>query len=309
MVAGFSHLTFPPDVPATAATPAGAPPRRRDLPAVDVVVDRFTLNTHDLGRVEVVAARADANWRIDKLSVSNEDGALTGKGSWRTGTEPLTSLSLDLDAPHPGRLLRRLGYGDVLRGGHVRMQAALTWAGDITSIHYPSLSGDIQMQAEDGRFVQLDPGVGKLLSVMSLQALPRRLTLDFRDVFSSGFQFERVRSAAHVDQGIMTLKDFEMSGSSAEVEMTGRVDLVRETQALNVRVVPQIGDTASTALLFVNPFLFFPAAIAQRILKDPLGHIFAFNYSVTGSWDDPKIERTAVNARPLAPEPQNPVSQ
>jgi uncharacterized protein YhdP len=104
----------------------------------------------------------------------------------------------------------------------------------------------------------------------------------------------------------MTLKDFEMRGSAAEVGMTGQVDLAKETQALRVRVVPQIGDTASTALLFVNPFLFFPAAIAQRILKDPLGHIFAFNYSVTGSWADPKIERTRVDAQPKdeAPGPE-----
>src|SRR5690606_13013521 len=96
-------------------------------------------------------------------------------------------------------------------------------------------------------------------------------------------------------------KAFEMRGSAARVTMTGQVDLVKETQALQVRVVPQLGDTASTALLFVNPFLYFPAALAQRILKDPLGHIFAFDYAVSGSWTDPKIERTGVNAEPVKP--------
>jgi uncharacterized protein YhdP len=182
------------------------------------------------------------------------------------------------------------------------MQAALSWAGDPIAIDYPSLSGDLQLQAEDGRFVEIDPGIGKLLSVMSLQALPRRLTLDFRDVFSKGFAFERIHAAAHVEKGVMTLRDFDMRGSAADVDMKGKVDLVHETQALNVRVVPQLGDTASTALLFVNPFLFFPAAIAQRILKDPLGHIFAFNYNVTGSWADPKVERTRIDAQQV-PEP------
>jgi uncharacterized protein (TIGR02099 family) len=299
VVARLAHLTVPADVPGTPAAPGEGASAPRELPAVDLVAERFKVNDIELGRVEIAAVREGPNWRIDKLGVANPDGTLTGKGLWRTGAASQTSLSLDLDAPQPGRLLRRLGYPDLLRGGHVRMQASLSWAGDPVTIDYPTLSGDIELQADDGRFVEIDPGLGKLLSIMSLQQLPRRLTLDFRDVFSKGFQFDRIRSAAHIERGVMTLKEFDMRGAAAEVDMTGQVDLVNETQALSVRVIPQLGDTASTALLFVNPFLFFPAAIAQRILKDPLGHIFAFNYSVTGSWVDPKMERTRVEAQPL----------
>ncbi|HYD57396.1 MAG TPA: YhdP family protein [Burkholderiales bacterium] len=309
VVARLAHLTLPgaPEAAkggaATTDAPRGA--RLDQLPAIDLIAERFTLKDKQLGRVELLAVREAANWRINKLSVVNPDATLTGSGLWRAGAVPHTQLQLDLDAPQPGRLLRRLGYADLLRGGHAKMQASLSWDGDPTGIDYPTLSGDIQLQADDGRFVEVDPGVGKLLSIMSLQMLPRRLTLDFRDVFSKGFQYDRIRSSAHVEKGVLTLKDFNMRGSAADVTMTGQVDLAKETQALNVRVVPQLGDTASTALLFVNPFLYFPAALAQRILKDPLGHIFAFNYAVSGSWTDPKIERTSVNAQPvkeLAPQ-------
>jgi uncharacterized protein YhdP len=31
--------------------------------------------------------------------------------------------------------------------------------------------------------------------------------------------------------------------------------------------------------------------VAQRLLKDPLGQAFAFEYSVTGTWADPKVEK------------------
>jgi uncharacterized protein YhdP len=118
-------------------------------------------------------------------------------------------------------------------------------------------------------------------------------------VFSKGFQFDRIAAAASVERGVMTLKDFKMSGSAADVEMAGEVDLAKETQNLQVRVVPSLGDSASTVLAFVNPLLIFPAALAQRILKDPLGHIFAFNYTVTGSWADPKVAKKGIEARPL----------
>ena len=90
----------------------------------------------------------------------------------------------------------------------------------------------------------------------------------------------------------------EATRTDAERLLLAReVDLAKETQSLRVRVIPSLGDPASAALVFLNPLLIFPAAIAQKILKDPLGHIFAFNYSVTGTWADPKVAKRAVEAR------------
>jgi uncharacterized protein YhdP len=137
---------------------------------------------------------------------------------------------------------------------------------------------------------------------MSLEALPKRLSLDFRDVFSKGFQFDRIASDATVDSGVMALKEFKMRGSAAQVDMTGDVNLAKETQNLRVRVVPSLADTASTAVLLVNPWFALPAVIAQRILKDPLGHIFAFDYSITGTWDDPKVAKLGVEAKAIENE-------
>src|SRR3970040_1777408 len=125
---------------------------------------------------------------------------------------------------------------------------------------------------------------------MSLQSLPRRMAFDFRDVFSRGFGFEHISSSGQLAGGVMAVEDFRMRGSSAGVSMTGKVDLARETQDLRVRVIPSLGDSASTVIALVNPLLAIPAAIAQKILKDPLGHIFAFDYAVTGTWTDPKVE-------------------
>jgi uncharacterized protein YhdP len=185
------------------------------------------------------------------------------------------------------------------------MQAQVSWNGDPNAIDYPTLSGDVQLQAEEGQFLKIDPGLGKLISLMSLQSIPRRLTFDFRDLFEKGFAFDKIRSAGHIDNGVMTLKDFNMNGPSATVEMSGRVDLAKETQSLKLRVIPSLGDTAAVALIFLNPLLIFPAAIAQRILKDPLGHIFAFNYSVSGSWSEPEVAKGVIEAQPVQPQ-QNP---
>jgi uncharacterized protein YhdP len=171
------------------------------------------------------------------------------------------------------------------------------------AIDYPSLSGIVQLHAENGRFLELDPGAGKLISLMSLQMLPRRITLDFRDVFSDGFEWSSIEATARIAQGTLATQDFRMSGSGAEVAMQGRVDLARETQDLRVRVVPALDSTASTAAaLMVNPVVGLTTFLAQKLLQNPLGQMFAFQYAISGGWADPKVEKIG----PVAVEPAKP---
>ena len=127
--------------------------------------------------------------------------------------------------------------------------------------------------------------------------LPRRITLDFRDVFSKGFQFDRISSTLRIHDGVMTTDDFKMHGAAADVSMSGNTDLAHETQDLTVRVVPGLGDSASTVIGIVNPLAGVASAIVQRLLKNPLGQIFSYDYKITGTWNDPKVEKL----RPPAP--------
>jgi len=300
LVARLARFAVPEEYPGAARGVDAT--RARDLPSLDIAADQFSYRGKQFGRVEIVAQHAPGGWRIDRVAMVNPDGSISGRGVWQTVPPVRTSLQLTLEAGHAGELLARFGYPKLVKGGKAHMEASAEWAGEPMTIDYPTLTGHVKLDATDGQFQEIEPGLGKLISLMSLQALPRRLTLDFRDVFSKGFQFDRIGAAAHVERGQMSVKDFKMRGSAAEVEMTGGVDLTKETQNLSVRVVPSIGDSASTALLLVNPLLAFPAALAQKILKDPLGHIFAFNYSITGSWSDPKVVKTGATAQSVRDE-------
>jgi len=299
LIARLERLAIPADTPGTKPQAAAGAQAQADLPAVDLVAEQFTFYGKELGRIEVQAQRAGADWRVDKLAMANADATLSAKGLWRRGVAQSTALDFDLNAADAGKFLARIGNPGVVRGGRTRLRGALVWNGDPAAIDYASLSGDVQMESEDGQFLEVDPGLGKLISLMNLQALPRRVALDFRDVFSKGFQFDRINASGHVERGLMAIHEFRMRGSAAQVEMSGSVDLARETQDLKVRIIPSLGDSAAAALAFVNPLLIFPAAIAQRILRDPLGHIFAFNYTVTGSWAEPEVVRTKVEAQPV----------
>jgi uncharacterized protein (TIGR02099 family) len=286
LVARFTRFTLPEESP-------GAKPGEgvKDLPAVDIVADNFTHRGRKLGRVEVQARHEGRDWRIDKLAATNSDSALTGSGMWRQAEGSRTSLAFKLEVSDAGQFLERIGSPDHIKGGRAKLEGTLNWNGDPLNMDYATLGGALQMQVEDGQFLEIEPGIGKLVSLMSLQMLPRRVTLDFRDVFSKGFQFDRITSSTAIERGVMAVKDFHMNGPAADVTMNGQVDLSLETQSLNVRVIPQLGDSASTVVGLVNPIAGVATLIAGRLMKNPLGKMFAFEYAISGTWTDPKVEK------------------
>ncbi len=286
LFARLEHFTLPEDSPGSAVQ---APRQPADVPAVDAVIERFAYRGRQLGRVEFLAQREDDAWRFDKLRVVNPEATLNAKGLWKSGDTSHSTLAFELESGNTGELLARFGYPEHVKGGSAKLTGALAWQGPLLGLDIPSLSGDVELHAQDGQFLEVEPGIGKLISLMSLQALPRRVVLDFRDVFSKGFQFDRITARAHLERGVMGIQEFRMRGSAADVQMSGTADIVHETQDLKVRVVPSLGDSASTAVAIVNPVAGAAALLAQRVLKDPLGRLFAFDYAVNGGWADPKV--------------------
>jgi uncharacterized protein YhdP len=301
LVARLLHLSVPRSTPGSAAAPAARP---ADLPAIDFSAERFDLRGKQLGRVEFAGHRDGEDWFIEKLAMANPDATFNGSGRWRGGVAPGSELDFTLEAGDVGKFLARVGYPNAVLGAKAELAGSVRWQGEPMTLDYASLSGDLKLGAEDGQFLEIDPGLGKLISLMNLQALPRRIALDFRDVFSKGFRFDRIDAVSRVERGTLQVKEFRMAGPAAEVAMSGQVDLAHETQDLKLRVVPSLGGTASTALAIVNPVAGVAAAVAQRVLKNPLGQIFAHEFAVSGGWADPKVVK--LNAAPAPNEAGTP---
>lgn len=294
LTARMKRLVIPAFVHAPAVAEAEAAVRQ-DLPALDIVADQFQVKDKALGRLELLATPEDRDWRIDKLRVTNPDSAFYADGVVQDmAAQPRTRISLQLDTGDIGKLLTRLGYPEGVRRGTAKLEGSLAWAGAPQDFDYPALSGSLVLEAAKGQFVKLEPGIGKLLGILSLQSLPRRITLDFRDIFSEGFAFDQIVGTLRISQGIATSENFRIIGPAARVAMTGDVDLARETQNLRVRVTPSISDSVSIAgALIGGPVAGVAAYLAQKILRDPLDQLVSYQYGVTGSWSDPKVAKIA----------------
>lgn len=302
LVARLSRL----EVPATqSASDRG---RLSELPALDIVADSLVDDGNDLGKLALLAVNAGRDWRIERLLLAAPEGSITAEGRWRPAgdTPELTDLRFTLRTSDAGEYLARFGYPGALQRGMASIEGRLAWNGPPHDLDYRTLAGELSFKAEKGQFLKIEPGLGKLLGVLSLQSLPRRVTLDFRDVFSAGFAFDTITASARVTQGVMATEDFVMIGPAAAVTMKGRTDIGTETQDLQVRVVPDVGSgvAAAAGIALLNPLIGAGTLLAQALLKNPIGQMFAYEYAVTGTWTDPKIVKVAA-ADPAAPVAPN----
>lgn len=286
------------------------------IPALDIVVDDLELRGKRLGRVEIEAVNRGAGavardggvreWRLSKFNVVLPEAVFTATGNWANlnaqgagspaaaSERRRTVMNFKLDINDAGELLSRLGMKDVIRRGKGKFEGQVAWVGSPLSPDYPSMGGSFKVGVEAGQFLKADPGIAKLLGVLSLQSLPRRLALDFRDVFSEGFSFDFVRGDVNIEQGIASTNNLQMKGVNAAVLMDGRADIAKETQDIRVVVVPEINaGTASLIASAINPAIGLGTFLAQVLLRGPLIESSTQEFHIDGTWLDPRVTRVA----------------
>jgi uncharacterized protein (TIGR02099 family) len=295
------------------------------IPALDIVVEDFELRGKKFGRIEIEAINRGAQgslaeggvreWRLSKFNAIMPEAQFSATGNWAaidTGAGPRvtrpaterrrTVMDFKLDIANAGDLLKRIGLDKVVAKGNGKMEGQVAWLGSPLSLDYPSMSGKFNVKIESGQFLKTDPGIAKLLGVLSLQSLPRRLTLDFRDVFSDGFSFDSFGGDIKIDQGVAFTNNLRMSGVNAVVAMEGSADLAKETQNLRVVVVPEVNaGTASIITAIINPVVGLSTFLAQLILRRPFIDAITQEFQIDGSWTDPKINKVDRKIKVVTP--------
>ena len=299
------------------------------VPALDIVVDDFELRDKRLGRLEIEAVNQGEpgakEWRLAKLNLGVPEAQLRASGRWaaggNAGSRRRMVMDFKLEVSDGGALLQRLGMPGALKGGNGLMQGQVAWQGSPFALDYPSLSAQLHLGLDKGQFLKAGSGAARLLGVLSLQSLPRRLVLDFRDLFNAGFAFDNVSGDVRIREGVASTNNLRMRGVQAAVLMEGQANLERETQDLRVIVVPELNaGTASLAYAAINPAVGLGTFVAQLFLRKPLMQASTREFHITGEWDDPKVDRverkitdplpdmeapspTAAAASPIAQEP------
>ncbi len=264
-----------------------------DFPDLDLTVEKLSLKGRQLGKFELQARQQEQDFLIDHVRLINPDGVLHVDGKWNGQEDNIqTQLNVKFDLGNAGNMLSRTGFPNSVKNGSGKLEGNFNWPGAPWMYRNAKLNGQLNMDMRKGQFMQIDPGIGKVLSILSLQALPKRITLDFDDVFSKGFEFDSIIGSADLRLGVLNTDNLKIDGSSAKATMKGQINLVNETQDLKVRIVPAVGNSvALIAAMVVAPVVVAGVFLASKLLGDPLGQLAAFEYNISGSWIDPKVEK------------------
>jgi uncharacterized protein (TIGR02099 family) len=298
------------------------------IPALDLVVEDFELNGRKFGKVEVDAINRLSNasgpadgarvWRLNRLNITTPEAKLTANGFWayreaartdaaskgdaagilNTLERRTTGIDFKLDISDAGQFLERFGFKGVVRAGKGKLEGQMTWRGSPLAMNYPTLAGQFNINVDNGQFLKVEPGIAKLLSVLSMQSIAKRLTLDFRDVFSEGFVFDFLRGDVAIDRGLATTNNMQISGVNAVILLDGKSDIAAGTQDIRVVYAPEVNAGVASLLVAsaINPAIGLGTFLAQLFLRQPLIEAVTKEFKVSGTWADPvvaEVKRTA----------------
>ncbi|NYZ62627.1 YhdP family protein [Luteimonas deserti] len=325
VIVALQRLHWPAPTPkpeAAAATPARvaeAGPSPADamdpsaLPPLQLRVDELRVGAMALGSATARTRRIPGGLQVETLRIRAPQHRIDVDGRWTgRGASARTALEAGVESEDFGRLLSGLGFAGSIVGGQGRVDLQAGWGGGPAAFDVASLEGVLQLTIKDGQLVEVEPGAGRVLGLLSLTELPRRLTLDFRDFFNRGFGFSRIAGDVRFARGQARSDGLTIDGPAAEIRIRGSADLAARTHNQTIEVLPKTGNLLpAVGALTAGPVGAAVGAVANAVLRRPLAEMGARNYHVSGPWQDPKVEvverrdgAQAAPGRPPAPRPQ-----
>ena len=268
----------------------------RTVPALQLRSKQFVYENRRMGALALELEKIPGGVRLASSALDDGVTRLKATGSWtaESGERQLSQLDAQFQSSNVGRALAMFGYAETIRDGIGQGAARITWPDSFDAFAPGILSGTINFKVEKGRVLDVEPGAGRIFGLLSVQALPRRLTLDFSDFFAKGFSFDKVEGDYALANGIAHTNSFKLGGPAAQIDIEGEIDLKRRTYDQKVKVVPNL--TGSLPVLAIGvgvvatPIAGAAAFIAEKLLRKPVGKLTQVTYGVTGPWDNPTVQ-------------------
>lgn len=265
-------------------------------PLLDADIGRFDWDAMNWGRVLAKTARIPGGLRLAQLQAQDGEADLQAAGQWvRREGQSSATLTVRAGLTDFGDLLRATGFAPNLEAKTARINGQLAWPPNPRGLDWTQARGPLSLEFENGRLRSIEPGAGRVLGLINFYALPRRLTLNFRDVTSSGFGYDTIRGSFDLADGNARTDDLEVNAPSVRIKINGRIGLAARDYDQRVTIYPGLssGVTIGAAVLG-GPIAAAIALVAQEVLNKPLEKLTELDYRVTGGWDNPKIDNTAV---------------
>jgi uncharacterized protein (TIGR02099 family) len=267
-----------------------------ELPALHLYAASLRYAGIELGETRIEAYPIANGFHFEKVEAASERLSLQAKGDWLLDAGGHRSdFNIRMASESLGDFLQSMDIASPVQGGQTLVYFNAWWPGSPAAFGLSRLNGEVEFSVVDGNIANASTGTGRLLGLLSVQALPKRLALDFRDVFDAGFSFDEASGSFAMENGTATTDNVLLRSSSANISVSGSTDLVSREYDQLMTIRPGVGNTLPIiGALAAGP----PGAAAglalQGLLHDSLAEATQVRYSITGSWEDPKIEAVEV---------------
>ncbi len=264
------------------------------LPPLQIHVQSFSYDTLPLGKMRLKSRWLEGGYQLEELLLHPDSAELRLEGKWLAEPLPLgaSSLKLRLESSDIGRTFSGLGFAGTIKDGEGYVNATIDWAGGLGEFKVAEIEGEIDFKLEHGRILDVEPGAGRIVGLLSIQMLPRRLLLDFGDLFGKGFRFNEIRGDYDVVEGVAKTDNFTLLGSSVRMDMLGSVDLGKREYDQRLIITPFVTDSLPLLTYLTGvatPQIAVLLFLAQKVFQDDLAKIAQFEYRVSGPWDNPEV--------------------
>lgn len=272
------------------------------FPLINGYIKSVKMGDVELGNLSIQSSRVEQGIVFDSINLKGDLMAFSGKGKWHQwSSRPEVDMEGDIQIPSLERLLGPLGFDQLIRGGEARGTGYVTWPGGLDDLDKQFLEGNINISVKNGAFLEGKPGTaGRLLGLLNMNALARRISLDFTDVSKKGYEFESIKGDFRINEGNAHTDNLRIRSPSTKILLTGRTGLVAEDFDQRVTVIPEVSATLPIAGAAVaGPAGAAVVWVGQKLLGERINQVTAFGYTVKGSWQEPVIERDRAGKKDL----------
>lgn len=271
----------------------------RNMPPLNITADNFALGERFFGKLKADFQATERGLESTSLETSDASFSTGGSAGWVIDTQDeagqRTFLNAKLISRNIEKTMERLNYQPGISGKDLEIDLDLSWSGGPSEDFLAGLDGEVKLRFGAGTLADVEPGAGRVFGLMSVVALPRRMSLDFSDVFDKGFAFDTITGTFNIEKGQAYTCNLSLEGPAADVGIVGRAGLATRDYEQTAIVSANVGNTLPiVAAVIAGPQVAAALLIFSQIFKKPLQEVGQIYYGIDGSWDEPEIEVATV---------------
>jgi len=271
------------------------------IPKINLHCDRCQIDELNLGQVNLSVSRHGKDTiEIERFDAKREQAQFSLSGQWqKNDSVNVTRVKGDLELKDIEYELEQLGYGSIIRDSGGKLTVDLNWQGGPHEFNFINLNGDLNAGIDDGYLAEVSDKA-RIFSVLSLQSIVRKLTLDFRDIFSDGMFYKNMKGDYHIEKGVLYTDNTRMNGTAGNLYIKGNTSFVTNTLDYKMSYKPNL--TSSLPVLAwiatLNPVVFLAGVAIDQVITSKV--VSEFNFELTGSVSEPNFKEVNRKSRDVS---------